>query len=321
MEEVAVVVVGYNDARWIGPCLGSVLKDVPPSCVYYVDNASKDGSGTLVSDLFPGVHVVRNAVNRGFAEANNQVLSELARGSDYKYVFLLNPDTLTPKGLISGLQAFMDQCPEYGIVGPLQTEYDLEGVSDRLNRVSRRDIEIGKYHILRRWLPEINLQVDEHHPDGVLGVYYVQGSAFFARLDLFRDIGYFDEIYHAFFEEVDLCRRALWRGYKLGLVTGLYLSHASRGADNGSDYRIYYRIRNRYLFILTDPDLALISLPLIIARLIVADLQQFSISSTSSDFSIIAFGRAMLWLLMNGYEIVRGRSRRRRFIASNGSSS
>jgi GT2 family glycosyltransferase len=320
MEDVAVVVVGYNDGRWIKPCLQSVLEDVPPSCIYYVDNASKDGSGALVSDLFPDVQILLNSVNRGFAGANNQVLRELTQGTRYRYVFLLNPDTLIPKGLISGLREFMDRFPEYGIVGPLQMEYDMEGVSDRLNRVSRRDIEIGKYHILRRWLPEFSLQVDDRHPDGVLGVYYIQGAAFFARLDLFRDIGYFDEIYHAFFEEVDLCRRALWRGYKLGLVMGFRLWHASRGADGGSDFRIYYRIRNKYLFVLTDPDLHLRSLPLILVRLLAADLRRNSMFSASSDFSTKAFVQALLWLLINGHEVVRGRSRRTRFMASEGSS-
>lgn len=175
-----------------------------------------------------------------------------------------------------------------------------------LNRVSRRDIEIGGYHILRRWIPEVSLHVDQDHPDGVLGVYYVQGSAFFARLDLFRDIGYFDEIYHAFFEEVDLCRRALWRGYKLGLVTSLRLSHASRGAANRSRYRIYYRIRNKYLFILTDPDLGH-QASWIVLRLIGADLRQIPGSSSSAEFSVLSFGRAVLWLLVHASQIARSK--------------
>jgi hypothetical protein len=212
----------------------------------------------------------------------------------------------------------MEEFTQYGAIGPLQTEYDAKGVSGRLNRVSRRDIEIGKYHILRRWIPGVSLQVDQEAPDGVLGVYYVQGSAFFARLNLFRDIGYFDEIYHAFFEEVDLCRRALWHGYKLGLVTSLRLAHASRGPGNRSRYRIYYRIRNKYLFILTDPDLAIRRLPWIVLRLIGADLRQIPGSSYSSEFSVLSFGRAVLWLLVHARQIARGRSRRSRMVTSRG---
>ena len=316
--DVAVVVVGYNDSGWLEPCLRSVLKEIRPGSVYYVDNASGDGSAGLVSDLFPGVHVVRNTVNRGFAGGNNQVLSTLVRGVGYRYVFLLNPDTVVPAGLIAGLRGFMEEFTQYGAIGPLQTEYDAKGVSDRLNRVSRRDVEIGKYHILRRWIPGVNLQVDREAPDGLLGVYYVQGSAFFARLDLFRDIGYFDEIYHAFYEEVDLCRRALWHGYKLGLITSLRLSHASRGADNGSRYRIYYRIRNKYLFILTDPDLAIRRLPWIVVRLIGADLRQIPGSSASTEFSVLSFGRAVLWLLVHARHIARGRSRRNSMVTSTG---
>ncbi len=176
------------------------------------------------------MQVLENKQNLGFAAGNNLVLSHILMADACDYVFLLNPDTALPAGVLEALRDFLAGHPQYAAVGPLQVEYDGALSSDRLNRVSRRDIAIGKYHVLRRWLPEVTLHVANDHPPGVLGVYYVQGSAFFARVEALRTIRIFDEIFHSFYEEVDLCRRALWTGQKLGLLTTVRLPHASRGS-------------------------------------------------------------------------------------------
>ena len=318
LMDVAVIVVGFNDATWLAPCLQSVMNEIPPECVYFVDNASEDNSAELVTEGFPQVHVTRNSENRGFAGGNNQVLSMLALNGDYRYAFLLNPDTVVPIGLISGLRDFMEEFPGYVAVGPLQTEYLEVDSRSELNRVSRRDLQIGQYHVLRRWLPEFDLKISQDDPVGVLGVYYVQGSAFFARMDLFRDIGFFDELYHAFFEEVDLCRRARWHGHKLGILTWLHIRHASRGAANRSRYRIYYRIRNKYLFVLTDPELPGRTIPLLVFRLLMRDMRLLPNSGSSQDFRVSSFTHALLWLMSHGREIVRGRRWRRAQMAVRG---
>jgi GT2 family glycosyltransferase len=209
---IAVIVVGNNEAAWIRACLESVVKEVSPGSVFYVDNASSDGTASIVITQFPGVQVLENKKNLGFAAGNNLVLNHILMADVYEYVLLLNPDTVLPVGVLGILRDFLASHPQYAAVGPLQVEYDGMLSSDRLNRVSQRDIAIGKYHILRRWLPDVTLHVTNDHPAGVLGVYYVQGSAFFIGVETLRGIGIFDEIFHSLYEEVDLCRRALWTG-------------------------------------------------------------------------------------------------------------
>jgi N-acetylglucosaminyl-diphospho-decaprenol L-rhamnosyltransferase len=192
---IAVIIVGHNEAAWIRACLESVVKEVSPGSVFYVDNASSDGTASIVSTQFPGVQILENKKNLGFAAGNNLVHSHILMADACDYVFLLNPDTELPAGVLEVLRDFLASHPQYAAVGPLPVEYDGAMSSDRLNRVSRRDIAIGKYHILRRWLPEVTLHVADDHPPGVLGVYYVQGSAFFVRVGALRTIGIFDEIF------------------------------------------------------------------------------------------------------------------------------
>lgn len=306
----AIVIVGQNERYWIRACIESALKETPAKSIYYVDNASRDGTAEYVVSAFPGIHIVKNSRNRGFAAGNNQVLRQIMNLQGFDYVFLLNPDAVVPSGLLAALREFVRNNPQYGIVGPLQVEYDGIVASHRLNRVSRRDLRIGRFHILRRWIDDFPLRVAHDHPVGVVNTYYVQGSALFCSVSVLREVGIFDEIFHSFFEEVDLCRRALWHGYKVGLLTNWRLPHASRGAGNRSRWRIYLRLRNKYLFALTDADISLGHLPSIVVRLVLQDFRRMWCSRTLGDFSTVSFACALAWLFLNTPKVVACRRRR-----------
>jgi GT2 family glycosyltransferase len=314
---VAVVIVGHNEAAWIQQCLASVVKEVAPGSVFYVDNASSDGTLDIVRMHFSGIRLLENEKNLGFAAGNNSVLNKLMMADAYDYAFLLNPDAALPAGVLESLTKFMTSHEQYAAVGPLQVEYDGTQASDRLNRVSRRDIAIGKYHILKRWLPDVTLQVTSDHPSGILSVYYVQGSAFFVRIEALREIGLFDEMFHSFYEEVDLCRRALWAGQKLGILTTIRLPHASRGQGSRSRWRLYLRLRNKYLFTLTDVNIAVRWIPVVIFRLVLSDFRGAFRSIGAGDLSIASSAMAALWLVKNTVPIVRAR-RKRAKIEENG---
>src|SRR5258708_35177339 len=184
----------------------------------------------------------------------------------------------------------------------------------RLYRVSQGDIAIGNYHILRRWLPDVTLHVTNDHPPGVLGVYYVQGAAFIIRVETLRAIGIFDEIFHSFYEEVDLCRRALWTGQKLGLLTTVRLPHASRGPGSRSRWRLYLRFRNKYLFTLTEPNIAIRWLPIILLRLVLSDLRQAARSPGDAAMSFTSSTMAILWLTGNIIPVIRARRQQNRML-------
>ncbi|MDB5308709.1 MAG: putative glycosyltransferase [Gemmataceae bacterium] len=88
-----VLIVNYNGARHLGPCLSALAAQTFPRHrfeVVLVDNASADDSVALVRRDFPWVRVVRRAANEGFAGGNNAGLPH-TRG---RYVVLLNNDTV-----------------------------------------------------------------------------------------------------------------------------------------------------------------------------------------------------------------------------------
>ena len=53
----------------------------------------------------------------------------------------------------------------------------------------------------------------------------VKGFAMFLNLSEFKDIGFFDENFFFYFEEIDLCKRLVDRGKKIYLVPDIKINH------------------------------------------------------------------------------------------------
>lgn len=106
MDDVlfTVLIVNYNGARHLRPCLGALAAQTLPRHrweVVLVDNASRDGSVRLVGAEYPWVRVVRNGRNDGFAGGNNAGLPH-CRG---RFVVLLNNDTVADPHWLAELAA------------------------------------------------------------------------------------------------------------------------------------------------------------------------------------------------------------------------
>jgi len=87
--DISIVIVNWNTKDFLRRCLLSLREQQGATLeTYVVDNNSSDGSKEMLLGEFPEVHAVRNTMNRGFARANNQVLS-FCKGD---VVILMNPD-------------------------------------------------------------------------------------------------------------------------------------------------------------------------------------------------------------------------------------
>ena len=97
---VSIVIVNYNGSALLDACLASIQRqEYQPLDLIVVDNGSTDNSVELVRSRYPGVRVLEQGRNLGFAEGNN-VGVRAARG---QYAVLLNNDTEVTPGWIGGL--------------------------------------------------------------------------------------------------------------------------------------------------------------------------------------------------------------------------
>ena len=113
--DVSVIIVNYNVREFLQQALRSVERATKAlrAEIFVVDNNSVDGSVEMVRQEFPGVHILANEANLGFARANNQAI-ERARG---RYLLILNPDTIVQEDTLEILVRFMDQHPQAGAAG------------------------------------------------------------------------------------------------------------------------------------------------------------------------------------------------------------
>jgi len=186
-------------------CLDSLGLDANPfQEVFVVDNASTDGGAEIVRNRYPGVHVIVNKENKGFAAANNQVLS-LCRG---RYLYYLNPDAKwTSPGLLEKCIRFMEAHPEVGLAGTRMIHPDgtpQESISRRYPGQKFARLEM------------VGLKGD---------IACVLGASMIARIDLIRRIGGFDEAFMLYGEDQDLCLRIRRAGYEIGFIDDAVVLH------------------------------------------------------------------------------------------------
>ena len=203
------LIVNWNTRDLLRDCLHSLQPIANPEWdVLVVDNASTDDSVAMVRSEFPTVRLIENALNVGYARANNQGL----RTSTAPYALLLNSDTRATPEAIHKLVAFMEAHPDAGAVSPRLVRPDgtaqpfAFGGDPTLAYLLRR----GALRLLTRryvhdWAAAHTQSVD-----------WVSGACLLARRAAFEKVGLLDEDFFMYFEDNDWClrlRRAGWKNY------------------------------------------------------------------------------------------------------------
>lgn len=214
--DISVIIVSYNSKKYIKNCIDSIFKysQTLQKEIIVVDNASVDGSADVVRDNFPEVRLIKNSRNKGFSAANNQG-TKIAQG---KYILFMNPDTEIQKDSLVKMMGFMDKSADAGAIGPKLL------YPDGSLQLSCRRFYTLRYIILRRtFLGKIfsdsrvltsHLMADWDHND-IREVDWVLAACLMARREFLGKIGYLDEGYKLYFEDVDLCYRIKEAGYKV----------------------------------------------------------------------------------------------------------
>lgn len=209
MTPPSAVIVTWNSGATIDRCLESCSG----LSVTVVDNASTDDTVQRVL-RHPGVDLIQNHENRGFAAAANQ---GIARGIS-ESILLLNPDIelLTSVTPLSESCADPDTAMAAGRLvdanGATQTGFTLRRLPTPaalafealgLNRLFPSNPVNRRYRCLDVTLDGNEPSLVEQPP----------GAFLCFRRDLWRRLGGFDESFSpVWFEDVDFCKRALEYG-------------------------------------------------------------------------------------------------------------
>jgi GT2 family glycosyltransferase len=113
--DLSVIVIGYNVRSEILEALESVERHRNSLRLQtiVVDNGSSDGTRDAVRERFPEAIVVRLPNNEVHAARNHGLAIALGR-----YVMFLDSDAQVTDGAIQELVRFLEERPDFGLVGP-----------------------------------------------------------------------------------------------------------------------------------------------------------------------------------------------------------
>jgi len=193
--------------------------------VIVADNASTDDSVDYIKLNFPSIILIQNEENLGFAKGNNLAMEfALDQGADY--ILLLNNDTAAERDMVEKLLITAESDNSIGIVGPMV--FDIENKS-LVHEAGMMCDKFG-YPIAIR-----GEEIDDKQ--SISEVFFVSGSALMIKQEVLKKIGFFDEEYFMFAEDLDLCWRAQLAGYEVVVNRTARVYHASGGSIIGGVMR------------------------------------------------------------------------------------
>jgi len=243
--DLSIIIVNWNTRDLLCQCLDSLTQKVEgiEMEILVVDNGSTDGSVAAVRDKFPGVRLIENPVNMGFAKANNQAIS-LSSG---EYLLLLNPDTQVKDETVVKMLSFMDAHAEAGLVGAQLLNADGSKQNSIANFPSLATELLNK-SLLRRLFPEKFPGKGRDYP-GPVEVDSVIGACMMVRRKAVEQMGLLDEKFFLFLEETDWCyriKKAGWKVYHIPQAEIFHFQGKSAEAEKGKARIEYYRSRYHY---------------------------------------------------------------------------
>jgi GT2 family glycosyltransferase len=243
--DLSVIIVNWNTKDLLCQCIDSLAQTVKKIDmeVFVVDNGSRDGSVAAVREKFPGVRLIENAVNMGFARANNQAIS-LSSG---EYLLLLNPDTKVKDEAIPPMLSFMNAHAKTGLVGGQLLNADGSKQNSIANFPSLATELLNK-SLLRLLFPKKFPGKERDYP-GPVEVDSVIGACMLVRRETLDQVGLLDEGYFLFLEETDWCYRIKKAGWKIYHIPGAEVLHfqgKSAEAEKAKARIEYYRSRYHY---------------------------------------------------------------------------
>lgn len=246
--DVSVVIASFNTKTLLRRCLESLRRHAPKrSCeVLVVDDASRDGTATMVRVDFPWIRLLVNQANLGYARSNNLAI-EACRG---RFIYLLNSDAEVRAGTIDHLCDFLDSHPHAGAAGSLLENADGSLQASAKAEPSFKAALFGKRSVLARWFPKsaaVRAELLQWRGDGEepFEVGYISSASLMIPKRMMGKVGALDvRFWH--FIDADYCRRIAKAGGGIYCVPRARAIHREHRGGTLGDTR--HRFRSVWTF-------------------------------------------------------------------------
>jgi len=214
--KLSIIIVNYNVRYFLEQCLNSVYKatDNIDCEIFVVDNNSPDDSVEMVKEKFPQATLIHNVKNVGFSRANNQAI-EISKG---EYVLLLNPDTVVEEDTFKKCIEFMDNHQNAGGLGVKMIDGSGNFLPESKRGLPTPAVSFYKIFGLSKIFPKSKIFAKYHlgylKEDETNEIEVLSGAFMWMRKSVLEEIGYLDNAFFMYGEDIDLSYRITQAGYK-----------------------------------------------------------------------------------------------------------
>ena len=187
-KDITVVITSFKSGQIIKNCLNSIDRDCK---VILVENSGDLDFKKKIEQEFANVECILTGENLGYGKANNIGLKKVTS----KYALILNPDTILQSDTIKNFFEATKRVPKFAIIAPFVQEEKDE--NKKINTDTSNPIQVKN----------------------------VKGFAMFLNISEFQQIGFFDENFFFYFEEIDLCKRLINHQKKIYLEPSIIINH------------------------------------------------------------------------------------------------
>ena len=168
-DKITVVINTFNSEDKIHQCLNSITSEAK---IIIIENSSNINFKNELEKKYSNVECFLTNENLGYAKGNNLGLSKVKTD----FALILNPDAILDNKTLDRLLITANKHSDFAIIGPAKQD---------------------EHH------DQVSLEKEKQ----VFEVDNLKGFALFLNLEQFNDVGFFDENFFIYLEEIDLCKR------------------------------------------------------------------------------------------------------------------
>ena len=248
--DVTIIIVNWNTEKCLRDCLESLYFQTAGVDfeVIVIDNASSDNSTDMVNNEFPGVVLIQNSENKGFAAANNQGIA-IAKG---RYILLINSDTLIQDNAIEKVVKFSDSYDKAAVVACKILNPDKSLQPNCFMFPSILNLFLSTFYLCHlfpqnRFFGRERMSWWDWRDCREVDV--ITGCFMFVRREAINQVGMMDDSYFMYFEETDWCYRFKKAGWKILFTPDAEIVHLGGGSSKQVRSEMFQQhIRSMLLF-------------------------------------------------------------------------
>ncbi len=248
--QLSIIIVNHNAEKFLEECLSSIIKNTQQVDfeIIVIDNNSKNSCAALIKNSFKQASLIENKENLGFAKAVNQGM----RFAKSEFILLLNNDVTVLPQSINKLLQFMESCPDAMAAGGKVLNPDgtlqfscrrfttfFTALFNRRSFLTRifKNNRFSRSYLMSDWPHDKTYKVD-----------WISACCLIIRKEALEKVGFMDEDFFMYCEDVDWCYRAKQKDYRVYYFPEAKFFHRCNNSKKLDCSKTIWHHRSMYKF-------------------------------------------------------------------------